>query len=233
MVAAIEELKKQTSTIEKQTETLKLQQEAVASLLKQNKTDRQSREAINTAHVKAWTAEKASLTSKIAEESRTIAGTIADMNLQTATLRYKIQQHATEILKDDDRLLSDLQRQASSLSPEDPAEEEAAQRVQNLCVRLIKYTIEGVRTRLDRVYLESIDEEQGGDLDEIDPAVGELQAELESLHSEILPVAQMSTEHQFLKPAAVARAARGAAASARIGNAFEDVREQSFESESC
>ena len=70
--------------------------------------------------------------------------------------------------------------------------------------RLIKYTVEGVRTHLDRVYLEaasnegdSVDSLMNGDIAEITA----LQDELESLYTEILPVAQMSAEQQYLKPA--------------------------------
>lgn len=72
---------------------------------------------------------------------------------------------------------------------------------------MIKHTVEGIRTRLDRVYLEGL----GG----FDPCNGhaedeeanDLQEELESLYTEILPVAQMSAEQQFLEPALKAIAA--------------------------
>ena len=68
--------------------------------------------------------------------------------------------------------------------------------------RLIKHTVEGIRTRLDRIYLSnlnssSIQDSNGSDEQE----VNDLQEELESLYSEILPVAQMSTEQQYLEPA--------------------------------
>ena len=68
--------------------------------------------------------------------------------------------------------------------------------------RLIKYTVEGIRTRLDRVYLENLNPSttlDGHDSDSKE--VNDLQDELESLYSEILPVAQMSAEQQYLEPA--------------------------------
>ena len=71
------------------------------------------------------------------------------------------------------------------------------------CNRLIKSTVETLRTRLDRVYLEALtDAERRGDAapaknEEVDA----LQEEVESLYSEILPVAQMSVEQQHLEPA--------------------------------
>ncbi len=68
--------------------------------------------------------------------------------------------------------------------------------------RLIKYTVEGVRTRLDRVYLENLNSSTTLNGHESDPKeVNGLQEELESLYSEILPVAQMSAEQQYLEPA--------------------------------
>lgn len=68
--------------------------------------------------------------------------------------------------------------------------------------RLIKCTVEGVRTRLDRIYLETLEEKNSGSSSRVSPGeVSSLQEEVESLYSEILPVAQMSVEQQFLEPA--------------------------------
>lgn len=69
--------------------------------------------------------------------------------------------------------------------------------------RLIKYTVEGARTHLDRVYLEAVASEGDsmythGNRDAVEVAA--LQEELESLYTEILPVAQMSAEQQYLEP---------------------------------
>lgn len=69
--------------------------------------------------------------------------------------------------------------------------------------RLIKATVETVRTKLDAVYLDTLaNAERSG---KTKPAsfeeVKDLQEEVESLYSEILPVAQMSVEQQHLEPA--------------------------------
>jgi hypothetical protein len=69
--------------------------------------------------------------------------------------------------------------------------------------RLIKCTVETIRTKLDRLYLESLSAAQESErtrsatADQVEP----LQEELESLYAEILPVAQMSVEQQYLEPA--------------------------------
>ena len=71
-----------------------------------------------------------------------------------------------------------------------------------MLARLIKHTVEGIRTRLDRIYLETLHSSSapnGHDLE--NQEVNDLQEELESLYSEILPVAQMSVEQQYLEPA--------------------------------
>lgn len=76
--------------------------------------------------------------------------------------------------------------------------------------RLIKFTVEGIRTKLDRIYLESLEAStQSSAINRVPPdEVSTLQEELESLYAEILPVAQMSTEQQFLEPALKALAAK-------------------------
>lgn len=69
--------------------------------------------------------------------------------------------------------------------------------------RLIKYTVEGVRTKLDRTYLDALNNPVGGTDGHgaTSQEVAELQDELESLYAEILPVAQMAAEQQHLEPA--------------------------------
>jgi hypothetical protein len=91
--------------------------------------------------------------------------------------------------------------------------------------RLIKHTVEGVRTRLDRVYLEaggkSSQDDQTSRRNDLE--VDALQGELESLYSEILPVAQMSAEQQFLQPAIRAISAQDSQGKDRSMKAIEYV----------
>lgn len=69
--------------------------------------------------------------------------------------------------------------------------------------RLIKFTVQGVRFRLDRIYLEALQgsEDTSIENDSYDEETQAMQEELESLYSEILPVAQMSVEQRYLIPA--------------------------------
>lgn len=75
---------------------------------------------------------------------------------------------------------------------------------------LIKTTVEIVRTRLDRVYLEAIlaSEHSRQSKPATEEEVKVLQDELESLYSELLPVAQMSVEQEHLEPALKSISAR-------------------------
>src|SRR4051794_24890234 len=75
--------------------------------------------------------------------------------------------------------------------------------------RLIKFTVEGIRTKLDRLYLEALElSAQSAPARVSADEVSTLQEELESLYAEILPVAQMSAEQQFLEPALKSLAAK-------------------------
>lgn len=71
---------------------------------------------------------------------------------------------------------------------------------------MIKFHVEGIRTSLDRIYLETlhaaIESSAGGDGSTVTVEdVAAVQRELEELYTEILPVGQMAIEHQFLRPA--------------------------------
>lgn len=90
--------------------------------------------------------------------------------------------------------------------------------------RLIKHTVDCVRTRLDRVYLNALQEpvaETHGE--EQHPEGAELQEELESLYAEILPVSQMATEQEYLEPALKEIEVRSGVGQVRTEEAVEYV----------
>ena len=93
---------------------------------------------------------------------------------------------------------------------------------------LIKYTVETIRTRLDRLYLEALEASisiasTNGGADSGD--VSALQEELESLYSEILPVAQMSVEEQYLGPALKSHASQNEKGLLRSAKAMDYVNQ--------
>lgn len=148
----------------------------------------------------------------------------SDIEQQQRAAESGVQQTVDGIFKSDDKLLLSLQKLASDLDPGSPENDGLIERIRELCARLIKHTVEGIRTRLDRIYLEALSNlnttnGHGSDGQE----VIDLQDELESLYSEILPVAQMSAEQQFLQPALRTIAASGGRSQERAVKAVKYV----------
>lgn len=197
---AIEELKRSTAAIEKQSDALKLQQNAMSALVKTNQRTSQARAQTDSNQLRKWDVEKGQIDMAIEELSQGLLYQISDLEQQSKTTESDARQTVDSILKSDDKLLLSLQKLASDLDPGRPEDEATITRIRELCARLIKHTVEGIRAKLDRVYLEALSnapDDHGVDEQEING----LQEEVESLYSEILSVAQMSAEQQYLEPA--------------------------------
>lgn len=158
----------------------------------------------------------------VEELSQTLRYHTADLEQQSKTAENDVKQTVDSILRSDDKLLASLQKLANDLDPVRSGDEEIVARIRDLCARLIKHTVEGIRTRLDRIYLQGLNGSATNDSDSQE--VVELQEELESLYSEILPVAQMSAEQQFLEPALREIAARDGQGHDRSVKAVRYVR---------
>jgi hypothetical protein len=219
---AIEELKRSTAAIEKQNETLRLQQNAMSTLVKKNARAGEARSHKDKSQQRKWNTEKGNIASAVEELSQGLKYQTSDLEQQSKSYESDLKQTVDSILKSDDKLLSSLQNLASDLDPVRSGDEETIARIRDLCARLIKYTVEGIRTRLDRIYLDALNNSTNS-LDVDDKEVGDLQDELESLYSEILPVAQMSAEQQFLEPALREIAARDSQGQERSVNAVKYV----------
>jgi hypothetical protein len=91
---------------------------------------------------------------------------------------------------------------------------------------LIKITVETLRTKLDRVYVDALTnaERSGEARSTTGEEVRALEEELESLYSEIFPVAQMSVEQQYLDPASKSIGGRSGQSMQRSVAAFTYVR---------
>ena len=126
-------------------------------------------------------------------------------------------------MKADDKLLASLQKLASDLDPLNTDDFDIIARIKELSARLIKNTVEGIRTKLDRTYLEALYASSTNGSDDGQESQ-DLRDELESLYSEILPVAQMSAEQQFLQPALRTMAASSGKGQERAAKAVKYVR---------
>lgn len=161
------------------------------------------------------------------ELSQSLGARALGLEQHSSAAGSTIQQTVDTLFHSDDRLLASLQKLGWELETENPEEKDRVVMLRETCARfvlrgrlpgretycrgrLIKFTVEGIRTRLDRIYLESLElAAQSGATSRVTPdEVSSLQEELESLYAEILPVAQMSTEQEFLEPALKALAAK-------------------------
>ncbi|UQC79191.1 uncharacterized protein CLUP02_04670 [Colletotrichum lupini] len=191
---AIEELNRSTAAIVKQTETLKQQQDALSKLVKTHSRVEEARSDLVFQRNQKHDAESRKMMTTVEELSQSLEYKASDLEQQTKVSGNGLQQTLDSLLHSDDKLLSSLRKLGLELETEDP--EDHAWR------RLIKYTVETVRTKLDRLYLEALSSaHQNGVTSHPSDDVKTSQEELESLYAEILPVAQMSVEQQHLEPA--------------------------------
>ena len=106
-----------------------------------------------------------------------------------------------EQLGRDDRLLSKLSKLATGLRGFDDFAQESINRSVTLCKALATYVAEGIRCRLDRIYMEASRSLGKGWIptDETD-LYSSVQEEMSSLYSEIAAVAEMSVNCEFENP---------------------------------
>jgi hypothetical protein len=67
---AIDELKRSTAAIEKQTETLRAQQDGMSRLVKSNRESRDARSRIEDMQQRRWATEKAQITNAVSRSAR-------------------------------------------------------------------------------------------------------------------------------------------------------------------
>lgn len=130
----------------------------------------------------------------------------ANLKAETEKARLdgkKILSSLTTRLKEDDRILTGLERLASGIKSTGN-DASVAKRTEQLGALLAEYVAEEIHYRLDRLYLENILGEQAdpnkatGEHDEAE--LGALGEELEALYPEIDVLAEMSTKQQFGEP---------------------------------
>ncbi|RHZ58460.1 uncharacterized protein CDV56_105609 [Aspergillus thermomutatus] len=201
--SAIESLKISTSAIQAQTKILNSQCEILnrQSGLREQRGIRQQRE-VERLHQKHESGRQ-----HIAASSSDLAREL-EASLKTELERVtndgrKILSALAVRVKDDDRILADLEQIASEIQfTTDDAS--ITKRASELGSLLAEYMAEEIHHRLDRLYLESV---KAGRADTADRATGPeeealvtLGDELESLYPEIDLLAEMSTKQLFSEP---------------------------------
>lgn len=227
---AINELDQSTEAINKQTDALRQQHDALSRLIANSGKNGDLRANLEAKHTHQWGSDYKSLSTAVELLSQGLDYRISDMEQQSKA----VDQDATDIvegmLRTDDKLLSSLQKLGWELDTEDPEETESVTKLREICARLIKYTVECIRTKLDRLYLESLEASLQSKPGEKAPKgeVSVLQDELESLYSEILPVAQMSVEQQHLEPSLRSISAKNGSSLNRSAEALNYVSPTTF-----
>ncbi|CAD6445129.1 68fd6bcd-2cf8-44c9-b331-eb9a73437df8 [Sclerotinia trifoliorum] len=226
LYTAIEELQRSTTAIEQQSEALRLQQNALALLVKSNKKVGAARTEADAKQLQKWEAETSQANSAVEELSQNLMYQLSDLEQQNKISQSSARQTVDGILKADDKLLTSLQKLGEELDPGSSEDHDTIARIRDLCARYIKHTVDGVRTKLDRIYLEALNNPVGTDSQNTNKQeVADLQEELESLYSEVLPVAQMSAEQQYLEPALREIALKGNSGQDRAYQALKYMQE--------
>ncbi|KAK3485648.1 hypothetical protein B0T13DRAFT_484518 [Neurospora crassa] len=177
--AATQELVRSTSLITRQTEALREQQDHLDRLVAEHKRDTQARAALEVQQLKG-----------LEERQRDLVQSNEERKADVETL-------VDGMFHSDDHVLSSLQKLGDQLSRscsgEDAskAEEDMVKSLRDICARMIKFHVEGIRTRLDRIYLETlhaaVESGAGDDGSTVTVEdVAAVQRELEELYTEIL-----------------------------------------------
>lgn len=200
---AIDELNRSTEAITKQTETLRQQQDAFSRLIKKASDSSARRETFEVERQRKAITEHKYVSAEVEDLAQSVGFRVSELKQQGDESGRNLSATVEGILASDDKLLSSLQKLGWELDQQDPEEAGKIDKLREISIRLIKITVETLRTKLDRVYVDALTnaERSGEARSTTGEEVRALEEELESLYSEIFPVAQMSVEQQYLDPA--------------------------------
>ncbi|PTB66214.1 hypothetical protein BBK36DRAFT_1135335 [Trichoderma citrinoviride] len=220
--AAVEELRRSTESITKQSETLRQQQDALSRLVRKRAENEARRRDLDLDRQSKSESERQRVAAEVEAASQSLAFRISDLEEQGAQAGSNLNGTLGEIFRADDKLLANLQKLGWELEQPDPDETSKLDRLREICSRLVKITVQTIRAKLDTTYMETLVEaERSGRVKpSTDDEVKALEAEVESLHSEILSVAQLSVEHQYLEPALTTVSTEGGQSAMRTSNAL-------------
>ncbi|KAK4079705.1 hypothetical protein H0G86_005828 [Trichoderma simmonsii] len=219
---AIEELRRSTESITKQSETLRHQQDALSRLVRKRAENDARRRDLDLDRQSKSESERQRVAAEVEAASQSLAFRISDLEEQGTQAGSNLKGTLGEIFRGDDKILANLQKLGWELEQPDPDETSKIDKLREICSRLTKITVETVRAKLDTTYMETLVEAErtGRVKPTTDDEVKALEAEVESLHSEILSVAQISVEQQYLEPALQTVSTEGGQSAMRTSNAL-------------
>lgn len=222
---AIDELNRSTEAINQQTETLRQQQDALSRLVSSSSKVGDARSDLEVKRLHKWDSDRKTLNTAVELLSQSLDYRVSELEQQRKGTEDDLTTTIGSMLLSDDKLLSSLQKLGLELDTEDPEETDSVTKLREICARLIKYTVESIRTKLDRVYLEALESfpKSGASREATEEDITAQQEELEELYLEVLPVAQMSVEQQWLEPALRSLSAKNGSSVSRSADALEYV----------
>ncbi|KAF8468975.1 hypothetical protein BDZ91DRAFT_781917 [Kalaharituber pfeilii] len=210
----IEGLRASTENYRQQTEVLKRQKEGLQMLRKREMHIAEGKRKLRERRRKKLGGERERLIAEIENLVVTLRHHITDLRQwdkgQTAaavgTGKLVDINAMKDLFANDDKVLAKLERLAEETpvgAMDDSSKEDVIKRMRMMTARLAYLHITTIRTRLDRVFLETLNCPPALAPPE-DPSHSEylqaLKSDLESLDTEIPAVAKMSSEAEFLKP---------------------------------
>ncbi|KAL2824669.1 hypothetical protein BDW59DRAFT_162319 [Aspergillus cavernicola] len=197
---AIEALNTSTAEIQMQTEILTSQYDILNRQLKRDdeRESRQNRELERQRQKHdAGRQNTAAASSDLALELET---SLKNESEKSTMDGKKILSALTTRLKEDDKILSDLEKLAAGVKSSDD-DASIMRRTSDLSAVLAQYVGEEIHCRLDRLYLEKVlNGSKFVSTDKEAEAIVGLEEELDSLYPEIDVLAEMSTKQQFVEP---------------------------------
>ncbi|KAH8425639.1 uncharacterized protein LDX57_003388 [Aspergillus melleus] len=199
---AIESLNTSTAAIQKQTEILQSQCESLNKHLglEGERALAQKRESERLRQKHEW--ERQSITNASNELAEEVSASLKNESERMIIDGKRILSSLSSQLKEDDRTFAHLERLASGVKS---INEDAllSKQASELIAMLTEYTTEDIQHRLDRSYLEGIQDghESVNGSEELDTGlISALEGELESLYPEIDVLAEVSTKQQHGEP---------------------------------
>ncbi|CAI7587456.1 unnamed protein product [Penicillium palitans] len=196
---AIDSLEASTATIQKQTETLKLQCASINKQLGLESNVEQQRSRDIARLQKKHEAGRQITTMAATELADELEADFKTATDKSGAENKRILASLSTRLKQDDKALASLETLMSSIKYRGN-DASTVKRTNHLSAMLSDYVAEEIHYRLDRLYLETI-HAGGSNSHAMDGATSTaLEEELESLYPEIEILAEMSTRQQFHEP---------------------------------
>ncbi|KAF2714242.1 hypothetical protein K504DRAFT_368685 [Pleomassaria siparia CBS 279.74] len=200
---AIDSLKSSTAAIEKQCKVLEAQYHALMELKALDRPNL-SVEHMRNDRRRKDNQEKGRLDTAVDDISVSITEQLTDTQRDIEAEKSTLKSYLAERLASDDQILSKVPGIVSQIlsSPEVNEDENS---IDQWCQAIISFRTAEVKAKVDCAYLNSLANSSSDDLprgseEDLGERKAALQAELETLHSEIASVAEMVVEHELRKP---------------------------------